>query len=127
MGMEHNRETIELGLALAKSARPAALFADAGGSIRFWNAGAESLFGYSASEAVGQRADLIVPASMREAHWSGFNRAFASPFWRGSQDWGGVPALHRNGEQIAVEVFLFPVERPEGGLAGVVALFRNPI
>jgi PAS domain S-box-containing protein len=120
-------ETTQFGLAFAQSARPAVVFADAEGYLRFWNAGAERLLGYSASEAIGQRADLIVPASLRDAHWTGFRRAIASSDWRGSRDWGPVPALHRNGEQIALEVFLFPIERAGGGIAGVLALFRNPV
>lgn len=124
--MQPDRHIVEFGIALAQSARPAAVFADTEGYVRFWNAGAEILLGHSASEAIGQRADLIVPASLREAHWTGFNRALASSRWRGSRDWGSVAALHRNGEQITLEVFLFPIEREDRSFAGVLALFRNP-
>lgn len=124
--MQRNDETSDFGEALAQSLGPAAVFADAAGYVRFWNAGAEHLFGHSASEAVGRRVDLIVPAALREAHWTGFDRALASSSWRGSQDWGSVPALRRNGEQITLEVFLFPIEQTGGGIAGVLALFRNP-
>ncbi|HXW73028.1 MAG TPA: PAS domain S-box protein [Methylocella sp.] len=116
----------EFGAALAQSARPAAVFADVGGYIRFWNVGAENSFGHSASRALGQRVDLIVPDSLREAHWTGFHKALASSSWRGSQDWGTVPALHRNGEHITLEVFLLSIQQENGGFAGVLALFRNP-
>ena len=126
MQMQGSNETAEFGAAFAQCTRPAAVFADAGGYVRFWNAGAERLFGHTSSEAIGQRADLIVPASLREAHWSGFNRAFVSSSWRGSQDWSSVPALHRNGEEITLEVFLFPIQQENGSFVGVLALFRNP-
>ena len=36
------------------------------GIITSWNAGAEGLFGYTASEAVGQHVSLIIPANRRD-------------------------------------------------------------
>ena len=39
------------------------IFADRDGVIQLWNAGAETLFGYSASEATGQSLDLISPSA----------------------------------------------------------------
>lgn len=124
--MQQNSKIAEFGAAFAQSSWPAAVFADAEGRVHFWNAGAERLFGHPASEAIGQRVDLIVPASLREAHWAGFNRALASSAWRGSPGWGPVPALHRNGEQIMLEVILFLIQQENGTSAGVLALFRNP-
>jgi PAS domain S-box-containing protein len=35
------------------------------GVITSWNAGAERLFGYTASEAVGRHSSLIIPANRR--------------------------------------------------------------
>jgi len=124
--MKDSSEAVEFYAAFARSPHPAALFADTEGYVRFWNVGAERLFGHMASEAVGPRVDLIVPISLREAHWTGFNRALASSNWRGSQDWGSVPALHRNGEQITLEVFLFQIQKANGSIGGVLALFRAP-
>src|SRR5256885_17246595 len=61
--------------ALIAHAPDAIIFADSAGVIRLWNHAAEALFGYSAAEAVGQTLDLIVPESLRAAHWAGFRRA----------------------------------------------------
>ncbi len=36
------------------------------GAITSWNAGAEWLFGYTASEAVGQHISLIIPVNRRD-------------------------------------------------------------
>jgi hypothetical protein len=41
------------------------IFADRDGVIRFWNAGAQAIFGYSAQEAVGQPLALIIPERLR--------------------------------------------------------------
>ena len=57
----------------------AIIVADTAGRIGQWNDGAEVLFGYSASEAIGRSLDLIVPAELQEAHWRGFRRAMADP------------------------------------------------
>ena len=48
------------------------LFADPTGVIRFWNAGCERMFGYTAGEAIGQSLDIIIPETLRARHWQGF-------------------------------------------------------
>jgi PAS domain S-box-containing protein len=52
---------------------------DADGTITSWSAGAEKLFGHSASTALGQSLDLIVPEALRARHWAGFQRAMEAP------------------------------------------------
>ena len=53
-----------------------------GGAIRFWNRGAEALYGWPAAEAIGQRADVLLRADRRlieekeaqlerTGHWEG--------------------------------------------------------
>ena len=44
------------------------------GKIRLWNGGAERIFGYEESEALGSTLDLIVPERFRERHWEGYQR-----------------------------------------------------
>ncbi|CAG9180900.1 PAS domain S-box protein [Cupriavidus pinatubonensis] len=41
---------------------------DREGVIRLWNAGAERIFGYIVSEAVGLSLDIIIPERLRERH-----------------------------------------------------------
>jgi PAS domain S-box-containing protein len=112
-----------LAAAFAENPKCAAIYVDAAGIIRSWNRGAETLFGYSATEVIGRRADIIVPQSQRDAHWSGFNRAILSS-WRGSATWDPIEPLHRGGSLLALEVFLLSFEVPSGALQGVLALFR---
>ena len=99
---------------------------DATGTIQSWNRAAELIFGYAADEAIGQKADLIVPAELREHHWRGFHRAVASS-WPGSAAWGAIEPHHRYGRPIMLEVFLIGVcTAPATPLAGIVSLFRTP-
>jgi PAS domain S-box-containing protein len=51
----------------------AIIYADAGGTIRFWNHGAVRVFGFTADEALGQPLDIIVPPGLRERHWQGYH------------------------------------------------------
>ena len=50
------------------------IFADGDGVIRFWNAGAEAIFGYAAPEAVGRPLELIIPEQLRARHNEGYRR-----------------------------------------------------
>src|SRR3954449_4108160 len=57
---------------LAHDGPDAIVYADFGGLIRFWNRGAERMFGYSAKEAIGSSLDLIMPENLRERHWTAY-------------------------------------------------------
>ena len=51
----------------------AVIYADAEGRIRFWNSGAERIFGFARDEASGQSLDIIIPEPLRRRHWDGFH------------------------------------------------------
>lgn len=70
---------------LVANAGDAFIVADADGVIRFWNPAAETMFGYSGDEAIGQKLDIIVPEPQRKAHWDGYFRSMAS----GETKYGG--------------------------------------
>ena len=53
---------------LLENAGDAILVADRQGRIRYWNLGAERMFGHTATEAVGQSLDLIIPEKLRARH-----------------------------------------------------------
>lgn len=50
----------------------AIVVADPKNIITLWNAGAEKMFGFSASEAVGQPLDIIIPERLRHRHNEGY-------------------------------------------------------
>jgi len=111
--------------ALAANRHSAVIYADSEGRIGFWNAGAEVLFGHSAADVAGQRVDLVVPGEHRDKHWAGFGRAIGSP-WRGSEGWGPVEAVRKDGRRVELEVFLTPVQERDEIAVGVLAIFRPP-
>jgi len=116
-----------LASAFADNRHCAAIYVDVSGTIRSWNRAAEIIFGYSATEAVGRRADLIVPESLKDMHWAGFERAVHSP-WPGSRTWGPIEPRHQNGHSLALEVFLIALQTSSPAPAGgILALFRAPV
>ncbi|MBI3786469.1 MAG: PAS domain-containing protein [Deltaproteobacteria bacterium] len=56
----------------------AIVLCDVDGLISYWSPGAEQLFGYPATAAIGQSLNLIVPEALRERHWAGFKHAVES-------------------------------------------------
>ena len=55
--------------ALLRTKSDAIVASDAAGIIRFWNPGAERIFGYTSGEATGQSLDIIIPERLRARHW----------------------------------------------------------
>lgn len=99
-----------LGEAILSMRSDAIVAADDKGVIRFWNPGAERLFGYAAEEALGRSLDLIIPERLRQRHWDGFERVMATGESRyGEADLLAVPALRKNGATISVEFTVVPL------------------
>ena len=104
----------------------AVIYADETGIIRRWNHAAATLFGYSATEALGQRLDLIIPEHLRAAHWRGFEAAMTN----GVMKLQGRPTLtraaHKTGRKLYVELTFALLKREAGGSArGAVAVARD--
>jgi PAS domain S-box-containing protein len=100
----------------------AILFADHEGKIRLWNSGAESVFGYTAQEALGQSLDLIVPERQRQRHWEGWDTVMASGVTKYGRDPLAVPAMRKDGSRISIEFNVVLVRTESGELAGVAAM-----
>jgi PAS domain S-box-containing protein len=64
--------------AIADSATDAIVASDETGLIRFLSRGAQTMFGYAESEALGQPIGLLVPEEHRAAHQKGFTRFLAT-------------------------------------------------
>ena len=105
--------------------QPAAalVFAEPSGVIRIWNSGAESMFGHRAGDAVGETLDLIVPPEYRERHWAGFRAAMTAADGNIDHSSYDIPALHRDGTVIRVEVRLLVVHDSRNRVAGAMAVF----
>lgn len=104
----------------------AIIASDQDGVIHFWNQGAERIFGYAASEAVGQSLDLIIPPELRQRHWDGYRRVMQtgeSQYGRG--DLLLVPAIRKDGKRISVEFSIVPLKNHEGRVDGMAAIMRD--
>jgi len=101
------------------------LFADREGIIRLWNSGAESIFGYSAREALGQSLDLIIPEKLRERHWEGYHRVMDTGETRYGKELLKVPALRKDGEPLSIEFSILLIRDPQNEIVGSAAIIRD--
>lgn len=115
-----------LGRRLIEGMPDALVVSDAHGIIRFWNEGAERIFGFERSEAVGQSLDIITPEHLRARHWSGYLRTMKTGKTRyGAGDLLSVPATRKDGTRISIQFSIMPVADEHGGLSGVAAVMRD--
>jgi PAS domain S-box-containing protein len=103
----------------------ALVVADAGGVIRFWNAAAEHLFGFTKTDALGKSLDLIIPERLRQRHWAGFDKAMASGETSPGRDLLRVPAIHKDGRRLSISFTVGLLFGPEGKVTGIAAVIRN--
>lgn len=111
---------------IAETTTDAFVCSDAHSRIIHWNRAAETMFGWSAAEAVGQTLDLIIPNRHRHGHNMGMARLRA----RGPTKLVGktveVPAMCKAGHEIPIELSLgmWPAEG-EGDPEGFAAIIRD--
>lgn len=92
--------------------RDALIVADAGsGRILLWNPAAEALFGYTREEAAGLPIETLIPQHLRERHRAGLRGYRETGHGRiiDSHMLVELPALHKSGEEIVVELWLSPI------------------
>ena len=99
--------------------------ADADGKIIFWNPGAERIFGFSDTEAVGQTLDLIVPERQRERHWGGFEKTMQTGQTRYGNELLRVPALHKEGHPLSIAFTVAMLHAADGKVSAIVAIVRD--
>ncbi len=104
----------------------AVIYADADGRIRFSNAGATRIFGFSEPEALGQRLDIIIPEDLRDRHWAGFNKTLRTGKTRyGAGDVLAVHAMRKGGTRVSIEFAIVPFRDAAGAMTGVGAVLRE--
>jgi PAS domain S-box-containing protein len=110
---------------ILEQAAEAVIYANKTGVIERWNAAAVAMFGFSASEALGQHLDLVIPEHLRKAHWRGFDAAMEN----GKTRLGGRPTmtrgLHKTGQKLYVEMSFALVTDVTGSALGSVAVARD--
>jgi PAS domain S-box-containing protein len=112
--------------ALLQSMSDAIVGSDSDGRITFWNPGAERIFGFSRSEAIGQSLDLIIPERLRARHWAGYTQVMRTGESRyGHGDLLSVPALRKDGTRLSIEFTIVPLKDGSGAMTGMAAILRD--
>jgi PAS domain S-box-containing protein len=111
---------------LIRETPDAVIYADGEGMIRFWNAGAERIFGFGAAQALGKSLDIIIPESLRARHWAGFDETMRTGKSRyGAGDVLAVPALRKDGTRVSIEFTVLPFRDEAGRMLGIAAILRD--
>jgi PAS domain S-box-containing protein len=117
-------QTVARGVLLTRS--DAIIAADTQGTIIFWNAGAERIFGHPSEAAVGQSLDIIIPERLRQRHWEGYRRVMAGGVSRYKDgDLLSVPGIRQDGANLFIEFTITTLRRDDGELTGLVAILRD--
>jgi PAS domain S-box-containing protein len=98
------RESEERYRVVSETAQDAIFTIDAESNILFCNSAVERVFGWKPEELVGRGLDVIIPESLRESHHRGLERFLRTGEKR--IPWNGIelPAMHRSGREVPVEI-----------------------
>ncbi|MFQ5866078.1 MAG: PAS domain S-box protein, partial [bacterium] len=99
---------------VAQTASDGIITTDSRGNIVFWNPAAETIFGHSADEAVGQPLTLIMPERFHQAHQDGMKQVIST----GESNVIGkrveVVGLRKDGTEFPLELSLTTWKTGEG-------------
>ena len=109
---------------VAAATPDAIICADADGIITHWNPGAERLFGHSAADATGAPLEIIIPQHLHGPHSRGMSRLLATGEPKLVGKTVEVPAVHRDGSMLEVELSLASWT-PDRGRSGFAAIVRD--
>jgi PAS domain S-box-containing protein len=91
------------------------------GIVRSWNSGAERVFGYSASEAIGQPITLLIPQDRQSEE-----REILTRIRRGERiDHFETVRQRKNGSLIVVSLTVSPVKDANGKIVGASKIARD--
>lgn len=108
-----------------ENSQDAILIADQQGIIRYWNAGAERILGYTADEAIGQSLDLFIPEKLRGRHWEGYYRVMASGETKYKTGLLSSPGIRKDGTQASLEFSMVLLKDKNGAMQGCASIMRD--
>jgi PAS domain S-box-containing protein len=103
----------------------AIIVGDREGIVRLWNAGAQTMFGWSAEEALGKSMDMIIPEKHRPRHWEGYDRVMGTGVTKYGRNLLAVPALTKDGRRISIEFNVVLLKDAEGRVLGIAASMQD--
>jgi polar amino acid transport system substrate-binding protein len=109
--------------ALLESAPDGMVVSDKTGNIVLVNSQAETIFGYSREELIGNNVDMLVPEEIRAAHPGKRASFYADPKRLSMGFRGDFYGVSKDGRKVPLDVGLSPIETEEGLL--VVASVRD--
>ncbi|MGD0961052.1 MAG: PAS domain S-box protein [Methylomonas sp.] len=107
--------------AIVESSDDAILAKDLNGVIRNWNAAAERLFGYPASEAIGKPVTLLIPVAMQAEEDLILQRLSAGERIEHYE----TVRVAKDGRQIDVSVTVSPIKDNGGRIIGASKIVRD--
>lgn len=99
---------------VVESAPTGMLMVGRDGKIALVNAQAESLFGYQASELLGQVVEVLVPDRARSEHGANRARFFMAAEARAMGKGRDLFGRRKDGQEFPVEIQLSPLQTPHG-------------
>jgi PAS domain S-box-containing protein len=106
---------------IVESSDDAIVSKDLDGIISSWNKGAERIFGYTASEAIGQPITLVIPEDRRSEE-----REILTRIRRGERiDHFETVRQRRHGSSVVVSLTVSPVKDAKGKIVGASKIARD--
>lgn len=103
----------------------AVVVSDLRGSIMYWNAAAQRIFGFTPADALGQPLDIIIPQRQRQRHWDGYHQTMASGETRYGTSLLKVPALHKDGRTLSIAFTVALLRDAQGRPEAIAAIVRD--
>lgn len=91
------------------------------GSIVTWNLGAERMYGYTASEAIGRHINILMPEE-KQPEWENIQARIRSG--KSVRNLNTV-RKHKDGRSLFVSLSVSPVQLPGGQIAGAATIARD--
>lgn len=110
------RESEEKFRSLLESAPDAMVIVDQLGKIVLVNAETQRLFGYKSSELIGNRVEILIPASVRAHHVHLREEFTVRPLARRMGKGRQLTAVRKDGSEFPVEIALSPIVLDSGVL-----------
>jgi formate hydrogenlyase transcriptional activator len=107
--------------AIVQSSDDAIIFVNLEGTIADWNAASERIYGYRATEAIGQPITFIIPPELLEESAAMLNRS-----WTGEHtEHFETIRVTKDGRRINVSVSISPIKDSSGRLLGASKIARD--
>lgn len=118
---DHHAAREQLFSAAVESSNDAIITMSLDGTINGWNSAAERLFGYTATEAVGQNITLLVP----DDRLSEVPDTLRRIGWGESIEQNETVRVRKDGRRIEVSLSISPIRAPSGAIIGISKVVRD--